>query len=139
MIIDVEDAFMNYFTDNMVDIVGHGNDSIGIYRGKFPDDAWNEGIAVFAELRESHESVYELEKIGLRVMVRTKDKKPTFYLAQNVDDLIDRFVKKNLDDNVELCIAKRNSGPSFFPGANDNFHYGVTLYSITVRWRGNDA
>lgn len=139
MVIDVEDAFMTYFTDNMVDVVGHGNNSIGIYREKFPDDAGNEGIAVFAELRESHESVYELEKVGLRIMIRTEDKKHTFYLAQNVDDLIDRIVHRNLDSNVELCLAKRNSGPNFFPGANDNFHYGTTLYSATVRWRGNDA
>ena len=139
MIIDAEDAFMNYFTTNMVSIVGHGNDSIGIYRGKFPDDAWNEGVAVFVELREAHESVYELEGIGLRIMVRTKDKKHTFYLAKNVDDLIDRFVHKNLDDNVELCLARRNSGPNFFPGDNDGFQYGITLYTITVRYRGNDA
>ena len=90
MIIDVEDAFINYFTTNMVLIVGHGNSSIGIYRDKFPDDAQSEGIAITAELRGAHESVYELESIALRIRVRTTDKKHTFYLAQNVDDLLDR-------------------------------------------------
>ncbi len=138
MIIDIEEAFVNYFTTNMVSIVGHGNATVGLYRGKFPDDGWNEGVVVFAELRESHESVYELEKIGLRIMVRTTDKKHTFYLIQNVDDLLDRYVHKNLDTNVELCTAKRNSGPDFFPGDNDGFQYGVALYGVTVRYRGND-
>ncbi len=138
MIIDVEEAFINYFDSNMVSVVGHGNNSIGLYRGKFPDDALDEGIAVYAELRESHESVCELENIGLRIMVRTTDRKHTFYLAQNVDDLIDRYVCKNLDDSVELCVARRNSGPTFFDGENDGFYYAVTLYTITVRYKGND-
>jgi hypothetical protein len=139
MIIDVEDAFINYFTTNMVSLVGHGNGTVGLYRTKFPDDGWNEGVAFHAELRESHGSVYEIEKIALRVKVRTTDKQHTFILMQNADDLLDRYVHKNLDSNVEMCLAKRNSGPDFFPGENDGFQYGIALYSITVRWRGNDA
>ena len=138
MIVDVEDAFINYFTTNMVDIVGHGNASIGIYRDKFPEDAQSEGISVTAELRAAHESVYELEGIGLRIRCRTSDKKHSFYLMQNIDDLLDRFAHKNLDSNVEMCLCRRNSGPDFLPGENDGFWYGVALYTMTVRWRGND-
>lgn len=138
MVIDVEDAFINYFTTNMVNIVGHGNNSIEIYRDRFPLDAQAEGIAITAELRGAHESVYELESIALRIRARTTDKKHTFYLMQNIDDLLDRFVHKNLDSNVELCLCRRNSGPDFMLGENDGFWYGVVLYTTHCRWRGND-
>jgi len=138
VIIDAEKAFIIYFQDNTVTVTGYGNAIIPVYRKTFPDDAATVAIAVYVELREGHESVNELEPIGLRIMVRADAGESSFVLMQNVDSLLDRVVHKNLSDDVELCICRRNSGPTPFKGEHDNRYYNTTLYTATVRYRGND-
>lgn len=138
MIIDIEKAVKDYLEENMVFVVGNGNGSIGVYRRVFPDDGNVEAISISAPVRESHVSVYEFEYVGLRILTRTNKEEKTFILTQNLDDLFDRFVGKNLNSDVKLCLCKRNSGPTFFRGEGDNFYYGTILYNLTIRYRGND-
>ena len=138
MIIDVEKAFIDYFTDRMSLIVGNGNGEVGLYRNRFPDDSNKEGICFFAELKESWKDVYDFEDCGIRVICRTTNKEHTFWVTQNIDDVLDGVFDLNLNDDVQLRMSHRNAGPDFFEGDNDNFDYGTALYSITVRNRIND-
>jgi len=137
MIIDIEGALIDYFNDNMVSILGHGNSTIGVFRRKFPDDE-TEGICVYAEIRESHESIYELEQISTRITCRMESEENVFALATNIDNILDRYVHKILNDEVELCLCSRNSGPTIFEGETDNFCYSTALYDMIIRFVGND-
>ncbi len=135
MVIDIEGAFVDYFTSEMSSIVGTGNEVIEIHRTEFPDDSQVEGVSIFAELRKSHMTIYDFEFAAVRIIGRTSNKEHTFWLMQNIDDLIGEVYHRNLNSTVELSECHRNSGPDFFLGANDNFNYGQIFYTITVRNR----
>ncbi len=139
MILDVEKAFVDYLVTNMNSVVGHGNSSVTIFRRKFPDDTKSEGVTIFAELREAHESIDELELIGIRITTRAHKEYKAFRLIQNVDSILDKYVEKNLNDSYQLMTCNRNAGPNAFSGFNDNLYYETAFYQIKVRYRGNDA
>lgn len=138
MVIDAEKAFIDYLEDNYKLVIGHGNATITAYRNTFPDEAGSVAISVFVELREGHESVDGLELIAVRINVRADTREKSFILAKNVDKLLDRMVGKNLNDDVRLMICRRNAGPSPFRDENDGLYYNTTLYSATIRYRGDD-
>ena len=109
MILDGEKAVMDYLETNIAKIVGTGNDTISIYRYKFPDDAGNEAICVYAELPGNDRDVPELMPVGIRITVRTTMPEDSFTLIQNIDKVIDKLSNINLSDTINCCLSNRNS------------------------------
>jgi len=134
MVLDIEKAVKEYLEDNMITVVGHGNATIEIHRRRFPDDSQAEGVVVYAELREGNgDTNGDVESVAIRVHIRTHNEESSFTLFQNVDKLLDNMVEKNLDDDTQLCLCHRNSGPNPYMGPGDGMHYETALYEATVR------
>ncbi|GAG87634.1 unnamed protein product, partial [marine sediment metagenome] len=111
--------------------VGTGEVEIGVYRDNFPDDGETTGVSVFAEINETSE--YDcIMPVGIRINARTPKKQNAFNLITNVDALLNMMVGKMLNDDIEMNLCRRNSGPSWFKGL-DGLHYYTALYTMTVR------
>jgi hypothetical protein len=141
MIFDVEKAFIDYLEENNHLIVGNGNATVPIHRESFPDDALPIGISVYAELRESHRDVPELEICNVRFLTRHLNAEAAFIMMQNLDLTFDKAVRLRLNSTLELALCNRNSGPSSF---NDSvnitrnpmqgfLYYQVALYGCIFR------
>ncbi len=132
MILDAEGAVIDYLATNIVTVVGSGNETVEIYRYRFPDDAAPEAISVYAELPGNDHDVKEIMPCGVRIITRSPKKQPAFVLMQNVDGLLDKMVRKVFNADVECCLCSRNSGPDPFEGENGLHHY-TALYTMTLR------
>jgi hypothetical protein len=140
---DTVKPVMDYFEDNMKDIIGTGNKEVKIYRDVMTDDSFAESISVGDELTESTEffnncdsvSDIGIMKAALRINVRGREKDNSYDMSWNVDKLLDLMVRKMITDTVELVLCKRNAGPSWFRGI-DNLHYHTMLYTATLRKHG---
>jgi len=137
MIYDVEQAFIDYFGNNMESIIGRGNESIDVYRDSFKDDSNPIGIVVDAELRTAHSTVPQIELVGLRVLVRHLESDDAFYMIQNIDELLDKKANVILNSTLDLCTCVRNAGPDRFGGTpmENYLWYWTALYTCRTRRR----
>ena len=137
MIFDAEKAVMDYFNDNMELLTGSGNQKIGVYRRRFPDNASASGISVFAEIPARHDC-FDLFPVAIRITARHQNAGGAFEIIKNVDNVLDDRHHLNLNDDVELCNCNRNAGPERFDGEEDNLKYYTCLYETIMRTREND-
>lgn len=137
MIFDAEKAFMDYFKNNMEELTGSGNVTVGVYRPRFPDNATASGISIFAEIPGKHDC-FDLFPVAIRINARHQNTGEAFRLIQNVDNILDDRHHLNLNDDVELCNSNRNAGPDKIEGVEDNLAYFSCLYEMILRTREND-
>ena len=149
ILVQSEKALQDFIETQMNYVVGHGNSEIPVFIAGFQDMQkikrngvvmrTNVAINVAIELREGHESVSDLEPLAFRTTVRHPLKIESLKLARNLDYQFDRVVTKNLNDDIQMMICRRNAGPEWFMGDTDKLHYYTMLYTSVFRNRGNDG
>jgi hypothetical protein len=135
MILDAEGAVIDYLTEHMSEVVGNGNFTVEFLRYKFSDDSPDIAVRVYAELPDNDRDVPELFPVGMRITTRAPEAQQAFNLIQNIDLLLDKMTRINLNDNIQLMLSDRNAGPDRYDGPNNDMVYYTALYSMILRQR----